>query len=335
MPVLDRLHEAATPSPPKAFPHAPAARPWVILLAGGEGRRLSSLVGHFHADQRPKQFAVLIGTRSLLVHTYSRALRHTSPDRIIVVITEGQQRWALPQLSMAPTRNILIQPRGLDTGPAILLALAHVMAADPEASFLLFPSDHFIFPEERFEKAVGRMLSAVDAIQRKRTILLGAKPTGPSTGMGWVVQEGALEEGGRPGLFKVKRFVEKPGPVTAQHLYAASALWNTFILAGKAQHLWYLFWNRCPEAITRVTRYYKLLQRGAWKREADVTFDGIAPFNFSTHVLAWEPEELLVAPLTGVEWSDWGTPEGVRESLASLGWGHKMPGQALAHPAAC
>jgi len=298
---------------------APEGRAWAILLAGGQGQRLSCLVGRLHADRRPKQFATIIGTRSMLQHTYGRALAHASPDRTLVVITEGQERWALAQLPDVPAENFLIQPRGLDTGPALLFALALLLERDPAATFLSFPTDHFIFPEWGLRRSVARALSALEDAGEEAAILLAARPTGPRGGMGWILP-GALVRRSPAPLRRVARFAEKPDPDAARDLLAGGALWNTFIMAGNAGSMHRLIARRHPRAAEGVSLYLGLRRQGAWKRECDRAFGGIEPFNLSSQVLAREPDALLVATLEETHWSDWGTPEGVWETLHALAW---------------
>jgi mannose-1-phosphate guanylyltransferase len=60
-------------------------RPYVVVLAGGEGNRLASLTRALYGHDLPKQFAVLSGERSLLQTTLERAALLTSLDRISVV----------------------------------------------------------------------------------------------------------------------------------------------------------------------------------------------------------------------------------------------------------
>lgn len=301
-----------------------ANEPWTVLLAGGEGRRLSSFIRTVHADDRPKQFATIIGTRSMLQHTYDRALRHSLPERILIAITAGQERWAFEQLPWAPERNFLVQPRNLDTGPAIALAVAHVMAQDPSGSILVLPTDHFVYPEESLERILADVLLNLGRIDETSMILLGANPSGPSEGLGWILPERAVENGNRSRFLKVRDFVEKPKREVAQRLYANGALWNTFILAGKVHAFWHSLRKRVPEVTSRLARACYQLDQDTRVRKAKQVFSNIEPFNFSTRVLAHGAGRLFVMPLEGVHWNDWGTPEGVLESIELMGWEHRL-----------
>ena len=297
---------------------------WTILLAGGGGSRLSRFVSRFHPDDRPKQFATLIGTRSMVQHTFDRALRHSLQGRVVTVISKGQERWASAQLPEELARNLLVQPLNLDTGPAICLAVAHVMASEPEACVLILPTDHFVFPEHVLAKHIFKALAALSENGEMKTVLFGAAPSGPLEGMGWILPGDPAGEDGRTGFRKVRGFIEKPRSGLAARLYASGAMWNTFIMAGRARHLWHLFEKRVPEAASRIARFHRLLTQGGARCMQEESLQEVAPFNFSSQILEREPGEFVVTPLEGVAWSDWGTPKGVEETLKSMGWTYRM-----------
>ena len=62
---------------------------WAIVLAGGEGLRLRALTRYLYGDERPKQYAVLTGSKSLLRQTLERVTRLVPPSRIVVVATSS------------------------------------------------------------------------------------------------------------------------------------------------------------------------------------------------------------------------------------------------------
>ena len=54
---------------------------WAIVLAGGEGLRLRALTRYLYGEERPKQYAVLTGSKSLLRQTLERVTRLVPPSR--------------------------------------------------------------------------------------------------------------------------------------------------------------------------------------------------------------------------------------------------------------
>ena len=59
---------------------------WAIVLAGGEGVRLRPLVRQLCGDERPKQFAKIVGAKSLLGHTLDRVGLKIPPSRTVISV---------------------------------------------------------------------------------------------------------------------------------------------------------------------------------------------------------------------------------------------------------
>ncbi len=62
---------------------------WAVVLAGGQGIRLRELTRHVYGDDRPKQYAVLTGGKSLLRQTLDRVSVLIPRQRIAVVTMAG------------------------------------------------------------------------------------------------------------------------------------------------------------------------------------------------------------------------------------------------------
>ena len=67
-----------------------------IILAGGNGTRLSSLTRTLAGDDRPKQFCRLIGDDTLLGQTRRRAQLLIAPARLLTVVTRHHERFYVP-----------------------------------------------------------------------------------------------------------------------------------------------------------------------------------------------------------------------------------------------
>src|SRR5512139_1264407 len=123
---------------------------WAVVLAGGEGQRMRSLIRSWLGKGRPKQYCAFVGTRSMLKHTLDRTSNVVNPDQIVTVIGENQLVHLWENLSEGMPGRILEQPSSRGTGAAVFLAATFVLATDPNATFLILPSDHFVYPESLF-----------------------------------------------------------------------------------------------------------------------------------------------------------------------------------------
>jgi mannose-1-phosphate guanylyltransferase len=277
---------------------------WAIVLAGGDGRRLQSLTTTRSGIAIPKQFCSLRGGRSLLHEALQRAAAIAVPKRICVVVADAHQRWWTAALEALPTSNVISQPSNRGTAIGILLALAHVIAKDPDARVVLLPSDHHVDDEDALAKALRRGVRALN-MRPEQILLLGIRPGEPDPGLGYIVPQ-AVDGAG---IWTVQRFVEKPSAPVAGDLIAAGALWNTFIVAAHAQSLLALFKRRIPAALARIQA---LVERRALA--ADV-YRELPNVDFSHEILPGAESMLRVLPVRSCGWSDIGTPQRVIEAL--------------------
>jgi mannose-1-phosphate guanylyltransferase len=284
-------------------------RPYVVVLAGGEGTRLASLTRALYGTDLPKQFAVIAGERSLLQETIERARLLTTPDRIFVVVSAHRAELARQQLAPYPGVELVVQPRSLDTGPGLLLPLVRILARGERARVVFLPSDHYV-------SDVAPLLRALREAElgglRDRIALLGVTPTGPEVEYGWIVRGTRI---GRTDAFAVARFVEKPAPTMADELWRSGGLWNTFISTGPVHAFWELAHRYLPDHAAALERYAAAIGGLAEMEALDEAYSAMGPANFSRDVLA-HAQALAAVPVAGTGWSDWGSPQRVFASLA-------------------
>ena len=123
-----------------------------IVLAAGEGARLRSWLEQQLGETLQKQYAKLLGPRSMLECTLDRVEKLIPRERIFTVV--GRRHLGYPvvraQLTSRAERTVISQPMNRDTGVGILLPLMHIVKRYPESLIAIFPSDHFIAEEDRF-----------------------------------------------------------------------------------------------------------------------------------------------------------------------------------------
>lgn len=74
-------------------------RLWSVILAGGEGERMRSLIEQWLGSHKPKQYCTFVGTRSMLQHTVDRAASLTPPIRTVAVVAREHRLDAQSQLT--------------------------------------------------------------------------------------------------------------------------------------------------------------------------------------------------------------------------------------------
>lgn len=189
-----------------------------VVMAGGSGTRLWPLSRELH----PKQFLKLGDQTTMLQSTLLR-LQGLPVQQALVIGNEQHRFLVAEQLRQidALGRNILLEPVGRNTAPAIALAALHALKTGTDPLLLVLAADHVIRNVTALHQAV--MLAAQHA-QLGRLVTFGVVPDRAETGYGYVHQGQALGHG----VCEVSAFVEKPtAQVAAQYLAGGQHLWNS------------------------------------------------------------------------------------------------------------
>ncbi len=213
---------------------------YVAIMAGGIGSRFWPM----SRTAYPKQFLDVLHTGKTLVQwTYDRYAKFIPAENIFIVTSDEYVDIVKEQLPLLPVANILAEPSKKNTAPCIAYVSFKLAQINPEAKFIVAPSDHLILEEDRFQEIALQALDFVDHI--KALVTLGIKPTHPNTGYGYIQYE-ELEV--TKGMYKVKTFTEKPDlEIAKSFLASGDFLWNAGIFAWKANSILAAFEKYQPE----------------------------------------------------------------------------------------
>jgi mannose-1-phosphate guanylyltransferase len=291
---------------------------WSIVLAGGEGTRLAPMIKEWLGEDCPKQYCSFTGTRSMLQHnTVDRADTLTVPGHRVTIVGASQEETARRQLH---DRGgvLVVQPANCDTAPGVFLPLTYVRAADPDATVVIYPSDHFVHPEEKLVEAVRHAVLAVDLLE-DRLILLGIQPDCVDLDYGYIRLDRYVGGYGAHSLWHVKRFIEKPERHLARTFAEGHVLWNTMIIVAKVKTLWKLGTRVLP---SMMGLFETFLSAVGESREVGVLgglYKTMPRHNFSRDVLERVPHSISAFKVKNVLWSDWGRPKRIVQSLRKIG----------------
>jgi mannose-1-phosphate guanylyltransferase len=194
-----------------------------VILAGGSGTRLWPL----SRSSYPKQFLRLTNQFSLLQNTILRLQKMDLKIAVPIIICGDEHRFIvaeqLREISLEHV-DILLEPIGRNTAPAITLAALHIQKKFPEDNVSLFvlSADHDIQNIDAFKESI---IQAQECLRIAPSVIFGIKPTHPETGYGYIQYSMNDELNHR---YKVDKFVEKPNMDTAKQ-YVDSGLyaWNS------------------------------------------------------------------------------------------------------------
>lgn len=199
-----------------------------VILAGGRGTRFWPL----SRKKRAKQLLALDGKQTMIQQTVARLAPLAPATKFWIISNEDLRPAIVQQFPKLRPTQILAEPVGRNTAPAIGLAACRLLREDPEAIVGMFPSDHVIGDEKRFRETLERGIELAGA--GANIVVLGIRPTRAETGYGYI------EAGGRyqGDALRVRRFTEKPNAETAAEFVAAgNYFWNSGMFLWSARTL--------------------------------------------------------------------------------------------------
>lgn len=199
-----------------------------VILAGGRGTRFWPL----SRKRRAKQLLALDGKQTMIQQTVARLLPMASPKRQWIITNDDLRAAIIRQVPKLNSKQVLAEPVGRNTAPAIGLAAFLLLHHDPEAVLGLFPSDHVIGNPDQYRATLSKGIEIASA--GENIVVLGIRPTRPETGYGYI-DAGAPDANGS---LHVRRFTEKPDAAKAnQFLAAGNYLWNSGMFLWRADTL--------------------------------------------------------------------------------------------------
>jgi len=199
-----------------------------VILAGGRGTRFWPL----SRKKRAKQLLALDGKQTMIQQTVARLMPLAPSSRFWIITNDDLRPAILKQLPRLPKTQVLAEPLGRNTAPAIGLAAFLLLRENPDAVIGMFPSDHVIADEEAYRATIERGVEIAAA--GENIVVLGIRPNRAETGYGYI-EAGSTFSGN---ALRVCRFTEKPNAEKAATFVAAgNYFWNSGMFLWSARTL--------------------------------------------------------------------------------------------------
>lgn len=199
-----------------------------VIMAGGSGSRLWPL----SRDLMPKQFLKLDADLTMLQATVMR-LQGLNAEAALVICNEDHRFVAAEQLRQINqlNNNIILEPAGRNTAPAIALAALTAIKKGQDPLLLVLAADHVIADVDAFQQAV---IVAAEFAKADQLVTFGIVPTAAETGYGYI-KRGQSNKIDAAEAYQVAEFVEKPKLETALgYLQSGDYYWNSGMFLFKA-----------------------------------------------------------------------------------------------------
>ncbi len=302
-----------------------------LILAGGNGGKLSEWTQRISGDDRPMQFCPFWGDVTPLERTRQRAARLIAPTHTVVVLVKAHERFYQPLLADLPAEHFVVQPEDRGTVPAILYGLLRLAGLGATGPVAILPSDHYVSDDARFMAHVDAAFRAVTT-RPDLAVLLGMKAVSPELEYGWIEPDEPIPGRWTETFYRVRRFWEKPRPGLGEELLARGCLWNSFVIVAQPIVLATLIRRELPFLVERFLTLRTRLAAGDSDRVRSF-YARMSVADFSRQVLAGRPPNLAVLAVTDVAWSDLNHPERASRILGGglrpPSDGRRAPGGAL------
>ncbi len=239
-----------------------------VIIAGGKGSRLWPLA----TSNTPKPLIELIQGKTLLDLTFERLRKIANPRDIYLCIAQDLKEAFLKKLPKGfDTQNIIVEPTGKNTAAAAIYAALILEKKEKDGVIALFPADHYI-PDDR--PLIASLKLAKKAALDDAFVVLGLKPTEPSTQYGYIVSDGPHAK--LKNVCWSTKFIEKPKLALAAKLVASKkTFWNSGIYIFRTSVLLNAARTHLPQSLDKLQSGIKNRKAltEAYKNIADISLD--------------------------------------------------------------
>jgi mannose-1-phosphate guanylyltransferase len=277
---------------------------YCLIMAGGAGTRFwpKSRIA------KPKQYLSLFGELSLIQESVKRFAGFIPEESIYVVSAKSQQAVLESQTTNLPKSNLIFEPVGKNTLPAIGLAALFIAEKDPDGVMIVSPSDHLIQNESLFQQCIES--AALIADKNEGIVTIGITPKYPATGYGYVQTANEIAIGQSIKSYSVSRFVEKPNvDVATGYLKQGGFFWNSGIFVFKVSVFLKAVHEFSPELYSDLLRIKEHIGLESYEEAVDRIYREVTSISIDYGILEKASNVFLVQG--DFIWNDLGSWEEV------------------------
>ncbi len=297
-----------------------------VILSGGSGTRLWPASRSMY----PKQLLPLTGGKTMLQATALRTsaiptMSLQRADTKHLIVCNEQHRFSVAEQMYGIERRaqIILEPEGRNTAPAVALAALHARSVHDDAILLVMPADHVIRDVAIFQAAVKAGVAAAVA---GKLVTFGIVPTAPATGYGYIK---AKPEPGE--VVPVDAFVEKPDATTAaRYVDDGGYFWNSGMFLFKASAFLDELGKLAPEMLVACEQSMngKTLDGDFVRPDPDAF--AACPSDSIDYAVMEKSDNAVMVPLDA-GWSDVGSWSALQDVFPSDENGNALIGDAIVH----
>lgn len=276
-----------------------------VIMAGGSGTRFWP----FSRRERPKQLLDITGKGPMVVDTSNRLLSISKDNEMIIILGESHRK-ETERLFTGRDVKIVAEPVGRNTAPCIGLGALYARYLGCRGPMAFLPADHFIANPKAF---IDSIELAARACEAGGIATLGIVPSRPETGYGYIRRS---DKEDRAGIYKVKRFVEKPDLKKAvEYLNSGDYYWNAGIFVATPETILHEMETCLPETYISLMRLEPYFGSPEFDKMFLEVYSEIKSESFDYGVMEKTRADIFVVPCE-CGWSDVGSWESLYELRA-------------------
>ena len=256
----------------------------------------------------------------MLQETTDRVRGLVPPERLYVITNARHADAVRQQLSDVPPTNVVGEPEGRDSAPAIGLMAAILERTLGEGTIMVtLPADHVIPNDVHFRDILS---TAAEVAGEGWLVTLGIPPTGPDTGFGYI-QSGAViqaQTGAGVPVYAVQQFKEKPAREVAEgYLRDGGYYWNAGMFIVSVQALRGLYKTHLPQMEEGFAQIVAALGTDGFDETMRRVFPTLEKISVD-YGIAEKADKVAVIP-ADIGWNDVGSWQRLAEVLEAAGMG--------------
>ncbi|MDQ0125866.1 mannose-1-phosphate guanylyltransferase [Pseudomonas lini] len=291
-----------------------------IIIAGGNGSRLWPLSRQLN----PKQFLQLADPDFSMLQATVKRLEGLETAEPRLICNEQHRFLAAEQMRLLgmENANILLEPVGRNTAPAIALAALQACQESEDSILLILAADHIIQDIGAFQASIQIALPLAEA---GKLVAFGIVPTHPETGYGYIEKGDNVGSGG----YTVTRYVEKPDGLTAQgYLSSGNYFWNSGMFMFRASRYLEELERFRPDIFAACSKALAGASQDMHFTRVDHTAFVACPTDSIDYAVMEKTEDAVMVPLDA-GWSDIGSWSALWDVSQKDGQGNVFKGDVI------
>ncbi len=275
---------------------------FAVIMAGGVGARFWPR----SRERSPKQLLEIIGNGTMIQNTAYRLDPLVAKERILVITNRHQAAEVQRQLPQVREENIVVEPYGRNTAPAIALAAQIMCRRHGDAVMIALPADHIVHDIRAFHAVLEKAIRVAE--QSNGLVTIGITPTHPETGYGYIQYRDEAKDNPyhAQGVYRVKTFAEKPNLETARHfLESGDFVWNSGMFIWKCSAILEAMARHMPEVHDEIRRLAPAIDTDAFPEALESAYHEIRGISIDYGVMEKATNTYVIPGEFG--WSDLGS----------------------------